>query len=268
MGLGPIALMTDFGLRDPFVGIMKGVILGINPSATIVDLCHDQKPGDVRAAAFALAMAFSYMPEGTIFAVVVDPGVGAQRRGLAVEIDGRIFVGPDNGILSWALKTRTVRRAVKLEKAEFFLPEVGDTFHGRDVFAPVAAHLSKGAPLEAFGPAIEDITTFPVPEVVLSDQSLQGEVVYIDRFGNLLTNITRRELESWRSKLDGDSLRIHLGSVEIQGISRTYGDVPPGHAVAVFGSAGVLEIAVNGDSAAEVLGASMGSHVLVYHLPS
>ena len=267
MGLRPIALMTDFGPRDPFVGIMKGVILGINSSATIVDLCHELKPGDVRAAAFALAMAFPYLPEGTIFTVVVDPGVGAGRRGIAAEIDGRVFVGPDNGLLSWVLKNQAVRRAVKLENAEFFLSEVSDTFHGRDVFAPVAAHLSKGMPLETLGPAIEDLVTFPIPEVVVGDRSLQGEVVYIDLFGNLLTNITRREFEGWRKKLSGETLKIHLGSVEIQGISRTYGDVPPGHIAAVFGSAGVLEVAVNGDDAAEMLGASIGSHVLIYHLP-
>ncbi|HUV05283.1 MAG TPA: SAM-dependent chlorinase/fluorinase [Armatimonadota bacterium] len=268
MGLGPIALLTDFGLRDPFVGIMKGVIMRINPSATVVDLCHELDPGDIRAAGFALAMAFPYMPEGTIFTVVVDPSVGTQRQGVAAEIDGRIFVGPDNGILSWVLKSRRIERAVRLENAEFFLPEVSDTFHGRDVFAPVAAHLSKGVPLDAFGPAVKDLSRFPIPELVISDRALQGEVVYVDRFGNLLTNITRQEFERWRKKQAGDNLTVHFGSVEIRGISRTYGDVPPGHAVALFGSVGVLEVAVNGDSAAETLGVSMGLHVLVCQSPS
>lgn len=263
----PIALMTDFGLRDPFVGIMKGVILGINPSALIVDVSHEIAPGDIRGAAFALDMAFPYFPADTIFAVVVDPGVGTERRGVAARIGERTVVCPDNGLLTWVLRNRGLTSAVELAKREYFLPKVSDTFHGRDVFAPVAAHLSTGVRLEDLGPRIEDLTTFEIAEVVIADRSIQGEIVYVDRFGNLISNIAREQFDDWRPSADGVSVRVHIGSAEIQGISRTYSDAPRGHAAAVFGSAGFLEIATNGGSAAESFGASVGSRVSVYQLP-
>ena len=259
-----VALMTDFGLRDPFVGIMKGVILGINPSATIVDVCHELDPGDIRSAAFAFAMAFPYFPAGTIFAAVIDPGVGTRRRAIAADIDGNLVVCPDNGVLSWVLHNHSLREAVELSRSEFFLCEVSNTFHGRDVFAPVAAHLSMGVPLEELGPRVNDLSTFPTPEALAENESVQGEVVYVDRFGNLVTSIPREQLEGWRNESSGGRVRIQIGSMEIQGISATYGDGPPGRAVAVFGSAGFLEIAVNGGSAAQLLGAAIGSRVLVY----
>ena len=259
-----IALMTDFGLRDPFVGIMKGVILGINPSATIVDVCHELDPGDIRSASLVLATAFPYFPAGTVFAAVVDPSVGTRRRAVAAEADDRLVVCPDNGILSWVLHNHSLRAAVELSRSEFFLFEVSNTFHGRDVFAPAAAHLSTGVSLEEFGPRVDDLAAFPIPQALAEDESIEGEVVYVDRFGNLVTNIAHNQLESWRNKSAGGRIRIQIGSMEIQGISATYGDAPPGHAVAVFGSAGFLEIAVNGGSAAQLLGAAIGSRVLVY----
>lgn len=263
--LPPIVLMTDFGLRDPFVGIMKGVILSINPSATIVDLCHELDPGDVRSAAFALSMAFPYFPTGTIFAAVVDPGVGTGRRAVAADVGGKTVVCPDNGILSWVLHNHSLSRAVELHNPRFFLPEVSDTFHGRDVFAPVVAHLSLGVPLDRLGPPVDKLITFAIPEPIEKDEFIQGEVVYIDRFGNLVTNIARERLESWRGKSER-GLGVRIGSTEIRGISGTYGDAPPERALAVFGSAGFLEIAVNRGSAAHLLGATMGSQVLVYWL--
>lgn len=263
----PIALMTDYGLRDPFVGVMKGVILGINPSALIVDVGHEIAPGDVRGAAFALAMAFPYFAADTIFAVVVDPGVGTERRTIAARLGDRSVVCPDNGLLTWVLRNHGLTSAVELAEKEYFLPKVSETFHGRDIFAPVAAHLSKGVRLEDLGPRIEDLTTFDIAEVVIADRTIQGEIMHVDRFGNLISNIAREQFDSWRASEDGASVRVHIGSVEIHGISRTYADAATGHAVALFGSAGFLEIATNGGSAAESFGASVGSRVSVYQLP-
>lgn len=253
---GPIALITDFGLRDPFAGIMKGVILGINPSAQIADVCHDIRPGDTKSAAFSLFMAFGYFPAETIFTVVVDPGVGTERKAIAAEIGGKIVVCPDNGILSWILHAYELGKAVALENERFFLPNVSSTFHGRDIFAPVTAHLSMGIRLEDLGPQVEQVATFPIPEIVEQGQALQGEVVYVDRFGNLTTNIPGERLP--------EKARIHIGSVEVLGISKAYGDVPSGHMAAVIGSMGWLEIAVNGGDAAQMLGASIGTQVILY----
>ena len=248
--------MTDFGLRDPFAGIMKGVILGINPSAQIVDVCHDIRPGDTKSAAFSLFMAFRYFPAETIFTVVVDPGVGTDRKPIAAEIGGKIVVCPDNGLLSWVLHGCELQRAFALENERFFLPNVSSTFHGRDIFAPVTAHLSMGIRLEDLGPRIEQVATFPIPEIVEQGQAVQGEVVYVDRFGNLITNIPGGRLP--------EKARIHIGSMEVLGVSHAYGDVPLGHMTAVVGSMGCLEIAVNGGDAAQMLGASIGTQVILY----
>lgn len=263
-----IALMTDFGLTDPFAGIMKGVILSINPSAQIVDISHGIQPGDIKAASFALSMTLPFFSEGTIFVCVVDPSVGTDRRAVAADIDGRIVVCPDNGILSWILRDRSLCKAVELKNEKRFLPEVNSTFHGRDVFAPVAAHLSLGVPLEEFGPPASELATFHIPETDTGDRSLQGEAVYIDKFGNLITNIGQEEFEAWRSKHPDAPVKVHIASAEILGISRSFGDVPIGHSSALFGSAGYLEIAVNGGNAAESLGMSVGSRVLLYQLQS
>ena len=253
---GLIALMTDFGLRDPFSGVMKGVILGINPSAQIVDVCHDIRPGDIKSAAFSLYMAFAYFPAETIFAVVVDPGVGMERKAIAAEIGGKVVVCPDNGILSWVLHDFGLGKAVELTNDRFHLHNASETFHGRDVFAPVAAHLSLGARLDEMGAEIKELVTSPIPQVIEQGPGVQGEIVYIDHFGNLVTNIPSDRLP--------EKARIHIGSVEVLGVSKAYGDVPAGHAIALIGSTGLLEVAVNGGDASQMFGASIGTHVVVY----
>lgn len=258
----PIVLLTDFGDRDPFVGIMKGVILGINPDARIIDLCHEIGAGDIRQASFTLLMTFPYLPKGTVCCAVVDPGVGTERRAVAVEIDGRFFVGPDNGLLSWVLKHANVSQTVELSNRKYHLANVSSTFHGRDIFAPVAAHLSRGIPINDLGPSADGLVTFPIPDVVKAERSFQGEVVYADHFGNLLTSIRLEDYEKWRGGSEAPVV-IHFGSIEIKEISRTFGDVPHGHPVAFFGSSGVLEIAINGGSAEYTLGVSVNSHVLL-----
>ncbi len=265
--LTPIALITDFGFKDPFVGIMKGVILRINHDAQIVDVCNEVNPGDIKGAAFALAMAFPYFPQGTIFTVVVDPGVGNSRRAIAAEVDGKVVLCPDNGVLTWVLQKHPDAKIVELTSRQFFLTEVSETFHGRDIFAPVAAYLSKGATLDELGPQITDAVVFDIPQVVAGDRSLQGEIIYVDRFGNLITNITRAQLADWQKKAGDGTVRIHVGSAEIESIQHAYSDVPKGRALAIFGSTGYLELAVNGGSALDTLAAGVGAHILVYSLP-
>ena len=244
---------------------MKGVILGINPSAAIVDLCHEIAPGDIRGASFNLASALPYFPEGSVFLAVVDPSVGTARRAIAARVGGRLIVCPDNGMLTWPMQSLPLEQAVALTNPKMFLSDVSDTFHGRDIFAPVAAHLSNGIPLPDLGDAIEDIETFEIADAVTSDRSIQGEIVYADRFGNLVSSIPKEQVESW---LRADAkVRVHVGSGEIHGISRAYADAPRGHPVALFGSVGLLEIAVNGGSAAEFFAVSVGAKVYVHQLP-
>jgi S-adenosylmethionine hydrolase len=261
-----IALITDFGLTDPFVGIMKGVILGTNPDARIVDISHGIGAGDLQGAALSLRMAFPYLPLGTTFVVVVDPGVGTKRRAVAACIGGRFIVCPDNGILSWLLFDNPATEIVDLNRSEFFRSAVSHTFHGRDIFAPVAAHLSMGVDLKALGDPIDDPVLFEIPTVAVTDRTLQGSIVYIDRFGNLITNITRSRLGEWINSIPGGRITVNLGSVEIHGISDNYGSVACNHAVAVFGSMDTLEIAINGGRASDSFGATVGGHVLVYRL--
>jgi S-adenosylmethionine hydrolase len=262
-----IALLTDLGTRDPFVGIMKGVILGINPSATIVDLGHDFAAGDVVSASFGLRMALPHFAGGTIFVVVVDPGVGTRRRAVAAEIAGRIVVAPDNGLMSWILRDHPPTAIVELTDPRFHLPKVSGTFHGRDVFAPVAAHLSRGVAITDLGSPVDALVEIEIPETVVRPQSIHGEVVYVDRFGNLITNIERASLDGWLSGTTGGRISVQLGSLDITGIDKAYGDVLPQHTVAVVGSSGFLEIGVNQGDAAEQLGMGVGFPVMVYHLP-
>jgi S-adenosyl-L-methionine hydrolase (adenosine-forming) len=258
-----ITLTTDFGTRDWFVGTMKGVILGIAPKAQVIDLTHEIPPGDVQAGAFALAAAFAYFPPGTIHLVVVDPGVGGSRAALVVQTRHYAFVGPDNGVLSLALDRDQIQGIRRLENLRYFLQAPSRTFHGRDIFAPVAAHLSSGVPLKAFGPAVPACQRLTLPNPVLVRGRWGGAVVYVDRFGNAITN-----LGAETSGGSGSSGRVQIrgrkGPIPIRS---HYGAVPPGRPVAVWGSTGFLEIAVNGQSAAERLGLACGNPVwLTIHL--
>src|ERR1043166_3125759 len=181
-----ITLLTDFGTRDWFAGTMKGVILGINSRAAIVDVTHQIAPGDIRSAAFALRASYKFFPKGTIHVVVVDPGVGRARKGMVVRTRDYFFVGPDNGVLSWALGGQKILHIGALENHDYFLPSVSCTFHGRDIFAPVAAHLGRGVQIQKFGPPLKNIVRLPWPSVRKSGGVIQGEVVYVDHFGNAI----------------------------------------------------------------------------------
>jgi S-adenosyl-L-methionine hydrolase (adenosine-forming) len=251
-----LALLTDFGTRDHYVGAMKGAILGVAPAAQIVDITHEIPPGDVEGAAFALAAAHAAFPPGTAFAVVVDPGVGTGRRGLAVAAGPYLFVGPDNGVFSLVLDRHPDARVHALENAALWRPQVAATFHGRDVFGPVAAHLAGGVPLEACGPRLADPVRLPFPPVrTVGSTQWEGAIVHVDRFGNLISCITAEALAGMIGA-DGDVVVGAGGAVAP--LVRTYGDVAPGEPCALIGSSGLLEFALRDGSASEVLGAARG----------
>lgn len=253
-----ITLLTDFGLRDAFVGTMKGVILGICPEARIVDLSHGIAPQRIEEGAFVLRTAYPYFPEGTVHVAVVDPGVGGARRALIVETPGYRFVGPDNGIFAHVYARENVNRVVSVTEPRFMLPEISNTFHGRDVFAPVAAHLALGAPVSDFGPEIADYDAGTVTEPVAHEGGITGRVLHIDRYGNIITDIGE---PLFRKTTREKRFRIRLAALTLDRVSASYDEAADGAALAILDSAGLLEIAVNGGSAAKMLGAASGDRV-------
>lgn len=258
-----ITLLTDFGARDAYVGVMKGVILSVAPDARVVDLCHETPPHDIAVAAFLLAGAYHYFPRGTVHLVVVDPGVGTERRPVALAAGGHYFVGPDNGIFTLVLQRAGLGvHAVHLTEASYWLPSPSATFHGRDIFAPVAARLAGGQSLNAFGQALDPAHLVRLGDVLARQAHgyIEGAVVHIDHFGNLLTNIP----EAWLA--EGGPWRVSVAGRQLHGLRRAYGDVAPGETLALIGSGGFLEIAVSQGSAAASLGASRGLPVHVHRI--
>jgi len=253
-----ITLTTDFGTRDWFVGTMKGVILGIAPQAIIVDLTHEIPAGDIRAGAFALAAGCRFFPKGTVHVAVVDPGVGGARKTIAVQTANCFFVGPDNGVLSWALAKEKIKSVCWLENADYFLRPVSHTFHGRDIFAPVAAHLSCGTSIRKFGPAQKDFIRLPWPQARARRNRIEGEVVFTDRFGNAITNIENTDFDK-RGQVE-----VFLGRKRLCRVKAFYQSGPAGQAVAVPGSSGFLEIALNGGSAVKRFGLKIGDRICVH----
>jgi S-adenosylmethionine hydrolase len=255
-----IALATDFGHADSFVGTMKGVILGIAPEVILVDLCHEIPPYDLIAGSLALEAAVGCFPRGAIFLTVVDPGVGGDRAEVAVETERSILVGPDNGVFSLFLKREPARRAVRLTNPAFFRHPVSTTFHGRDVFAPVAAWLATGVGLDEIGEEHRDLVELDIPHPIASTRSIQAHVLAADRFGNLITDLTADDLTDWSG---GEAVTIQGGSARIPGVSRTFSDVAPGVPVAYIGSGGRLEIGIREDSAAVKLSLRSGATICV-----
>ena len=254
-----ITLTTDFGHQDPYVGLMKGVIAAINPEAQVIDLTHGVPPQNIMAAGLILQHSIRYFPAGTIHVAVVDPGVGSSRRPILIEFDGSYFVGPDNGVLSVALERKQPSQIIHLSNPMFQLQTISKTFHGRDIFAPVAAHLSLGVPVKEFGEKLDSFVELVVPKVIRQEQQIGGEIVYVDSFGNLFTNIRERDLTG----LAKDRLRIVLGSTEIGGLAVNYASVVAGEFVCLFNSWGFLEIAVNKGNARQRTGAKIGDKVAV-----
>lgn len=253
-----VTLCTDFGTADGYVAAMKGVILAIAPDATLVDISHEVTRQSIAEGAFVLHSAFSYFPRGTVHLVVVDPGVGTGRRGVAVHAQGHRFVAPDNGVLTYVLQGAESFEAVVLTESAYWRTEVSHTFHGRDVFAPVAAHLAIGVPLSSLGQPVADLVRLDLPTPsVGKDGSIAGRVIYVDHFGNLVTNIPATMLPR------RENLCIKVGQVALWGLATTYSSVGVGKTLALVGSHGNLEIAVREGSAAEMLGVAIGGQVLV-----
>ena len=254
-----IALLTDFGTRDHYAGTMKGVALGICPDATLVDISHEVPAHDVVGGALELAAAYRYFPAGTIFLVVVDPGVGSTRRGIAAEAGEYKFVAPDNGVLTVVLDEHPAKRVVELTERRYARPTVSRTFEGRDRFAPAAAWLAKGIDLAALGRPAGAVQHVAIPQPQIGTDRIEGQVVRVDRFGNLITNIDRKTFE----KLADGPLDIRAGTHQVSRVVSTYADASPGDVFAVFGSTDHLEIAANGASAAETLQLRRGAAVHV-----
>lgn len=254
-----VTLTTDFGIADWFVGTMKGVILGIAPRAKVVDISHEIPSGDIRAGAFALAASYRFFPRKAIHVAVVDPGVGSRRTAIAVQTSDYFFIGPDNGVLSLALAKERIKSIHRLTNEKFLLQPVSQTFHGRDVFAPVAAHLSEGVAIRKFGLEQKYFTRLDWSGPRQSRGTIQGEVVYIDRFGNAITNIGSVVL----AQLKQSSVAIFVKHKRLCPVKDFYQAVPISKAVGVIGSSGFLEIAVNGGSAAQKFGLKIGDAVEV-----
>ena len=241
--MGIITLTTDFGAGDHYVGVMKGVIAGINPSAVVIDITHGIEAYNIAEAAFKLHASYSYFPEGAIHVAVIDPGVGSARRAIAAEAAGYRFVGPDNGVFSMIFDKSGADQVVEIRNPEFMLSTVSATFHGRDIFAPAAAHLSKGIALEELGDVLTSYESLDIQEAHDGGDVMTGKAIYADRFGNLITNIP--------GAVVADSCIIRAGDVTINSLSVSYTDGKEGELIALVGSSGFLEISVNKGSAFE-----------------
>ena len=255
-----IALLTDFGSRDHYAGTMKAVILGICPDVTLVDITHDIPPHDVLNGALQLAASYKYFPTGTIFLVVVDPGVGSTRRAIAADTGDYRLVAPDNGVLTAVLKESPARRLVELTERRYARPTVSRTFEGRDRFAPAAAWLAKGVDLSALGRSPGAIYELPIPVPVVTDDSLSGEVVRVDRFGNLATNIDRKLFDKF---VQSHGIEMTAGPHRIGRIVATYAEASADEVCALFGSTDHLEVVVNAASASDRLELTRGSPVII-----
>lgn len=260
-----IVLMTDFGLQDAYVGILKGVIERLAPGARVLDLSHGIPAGDLRWGAYLLQTSLPYLPPYSVLVAVVDPGVGSARRGLCIQAGDYWLVGPDNGLFSPVLRQIPASAIYSLENPDYFLHPLSQTFHGRDVFAPVAAHLFNGISPAVLGPICHEITSLSWPSPEYQEEGvLRGEVLLFDHFGNLITNFSRTEFESL---LDSSSqLQIVVAGKVLHGLQRTYADAPTGNFLALWGSGGYLEISLNQGHAQQVLGAAVGTPVFVHLL--
>jgi len=259
-----ITLLTDFGYKDHYVGVIKGVILGINPEITLVDISHNITPHNVLEGAITLSNAYSYFPKGTIHVAVVDPGVGSERKAILMVAPDYTFVGPDNGIFGLLYAQLKEYRVYELSNPSFFRKSVSATFHGRDIFAPVAAYLAKGVSPSEMGREINDYQAIAIPVPDIEEMSLKGTIIYIDGFGNAVTNINRSQL----GKIGGQTgLKVKAGETVISAISQNYHNVKKGAPLALLGSSELLEISIREGNARMMLGLKEGDEVLVVNNP-
>ncbi|MBC8554335.1 MAG: SAM-dependent chlorinase/fluorinase [Candidatus Brocadiales bacterium] len=257
-----IALITDFGLQDGYVGVMKGVISNINPSASVIDISNTIAAQDIFQAACVLNNSYSYFPKGTIHVVVVDPGVGSDRKIICLKTEDYMFLAPDNGVLSLVIEKKESSSIREVTNGKFFLPKLSNTFHGRDIFAPVAAHLSKGVSHKELGERVDKTKEISLPKPILSpDGKLTAEIIYVDSFGNLITNVNKEVID--RMKIGTDRVSITMGRRRINGICSAYTDVGDNEALAIFGSSGYLEISVNLGSAGDILKLKKGDKLIL-----
>jgi hypothetical protein len=257
----PLAIITDFGYRDHYVGAMKGVIASIAPNTPIIDITHGIPGQSIVAGAIALRESWRYFPPRTVFLAVIDPGVGTARAPIALETrTGARFVGPDNGVLWLAASEAGIKRIVKLTSTRHRLTSVSATFHGRDIFAPAAAHLSRGTPLGSLGPTLPSIEKLELPRAIQSSRELRGDVIYVDSFGNLVSNIDRDQAAKFQACFRDKSVSVRIKLVTaVIPIVAAYAAVPKGAPLAIFGSFGLLEVAVRDGNAAAHFGAAPGS---------
>ena len=251
-----VALLTDFGTRDHYAGTLKGVVLSVCPDASLVDIAHDIPAHDVTAGALELAACYRYFPHGTVFLVVVDPGVGSSRRGIAADVGDYKFVAPDNGVLSVVFRESPPKKVVELTERKYALPTVSRTFEGRDRFAPAAGYLAKGIAVVRLGKAITDFRSLDLPRPSVQEAELRGEVVRVDRFGNLITNIDRHAFEQFAL---GGAIAVEVGGTAVPRLVSTYAEAPAGELCALFGSTDHLEVAINAGDAAAALGLGRGA---------
>jgi hypothetical protein len=254
-----ITLTTDFGFQDPFVGIIKGVIAAINPQAQVIDLTHGVPPQNVMAGALVLQHSVRYFAAGTIHVVVVDPGVGSARKPILIEYADACLIGPDNGVLSLALESKPPDRIIELTNTDFHLQHISKTFHGRDIFAPVAAHLSLGVPPSEFGKPLDTLVNLSMPQIVRGENRLDGEIIYADSFGNLFTNIRERDLTG----LPKEGLQVGLAGLQLGGLVTSYADASAGEFACLFNSWGLLELSINRGNVRQRTGAKIGDKVKV-----
>lgn len=253
-----ITLTTDFGTQDYYVSAMKAVILGIIPEARLIDVSNDIPPQDIMAGAWVLRNAAFLFPKGTVHLAVVDPGVGTARRPLVVEIDGQYFVGPDNGLFS--LLAEKEYRAFEITNTDYLRTDPSNTFHGRDIFAPTAAHLLSGVPIEAFGKQIPELISYRWAAPINDQEGIQGMVLHIDHYGNLISNIPAEYIQEVE---DRGRFKIYVGSAIMNSLSRTFADVPDGEPAAIIGSSGMLEVIINKGNASEMLSVQKGASISV-----
>lgn len=253
-----ITITTDFGLKDPYHGALKGAILSVNPQACLVDITHLIPPGAISEGAFVLSQSYRYFPRGTVHLAVVDPGVGSTRRPILIETEDYCFVGPDNGIFSLAIESERVVRVVHLTEGSYFRNDVSSTFHGRDIFGPVAGHLTLGVRPSMFGPEITDQVMIRRKEPVTEEGSISGTVIYVDRYGNLVTDISAESIAGFGAHVEA----LIKGRV-IRGIEVCYSNCSGKGLALLIGSTGLLEVAIDSDNASLAIGAQAGEKVVV-----
>jgi hypothetical protein len=259
-----ITLTTDFGLKDAYVAEMKAVILDICANATIVDITHEIEKFNIRMGAYILASASPYFPEGTIHLAVVDPGVGTQRQPIVIQTKHGYFVGPDNGVLALAANSQGIERIYEISNRKLMLPKISSTFHGRDIFAPAAAHLANGTLPEEFGQEISEIVMPEFAKIIRRKNMLVGKVIHIDDFGNIITNFGEKELELMNAKA---MVNVKLKNVRQKlKLCKAYAEVEPQKPLATIGSHNFLEISINQGNAAKTFKAKIGDKIIVYRL--